>query len=709
MPALLFTLMLALMLTLTLATCPVLARQASATQPIQQVEIKAASGADQRQGDTAGRISVTREDIARYGDVNLSAILKRQPGIAVVNGEARMRGLGSGYTQILIDGQAAPPGFAIDTLAASMIERIDVMRNGSAEFGAQAIAGSINIIMRKNRGKAQRELTLGAGTARGYLVNPSAALRWGDQHGDLDWSLNVELSRPRAHFDESGSERDQDLSGRIANERFIRVKRSFQDRKLALAPRLHWKLGAGDSLAWQANVELSRADNGGCASEIVLQGEPTTYPDNCYTIDSPLTSLRSDLTWIRTIGPGKLTAKASLNRYQRTPDYLFTGAGRRATLARHVLSEALDNTTSLSGKYLAPLGSSHSLGLGWDGGRSVRTEFRQQRDSTTGSAVPQQLDEDYDATVNRLAFFAQDEWTISPRLQAYLGLRWEGLRSDVEARNTDPVRNSSSVASPVAQLLWKLPDSEKDQVRLALARTYKAPLTRLLLLRRYTVNNGNSATNPDARGNPDLRPELAWGLDAGYEKYFGKDGMVSVSAYIRRIDDVVVYEVDPDIRPWLSAPSNKGKARVAGIEADTKFTLRRKLDLRANFGYNWSEIDAIPGPDNRLAEQVRVTANLGVDYRAGAAWTVGANLNLQFAGGERISAEQYAYTGPRRNLDLYVLWKASEKTRWRLAVSDALQQDRNSRQSYAGTSSLYSRTLAETSRMLVRVVLETRL
>ena len=158
-----------------------LAFSTSSTQtppPVQKVEISAPSSAEQRRNDTAGRLSVTREDIARFGDVNVSSLLKRQSGISVVNGEVRMRGLGSGYTQILIDGEPAPAGFTIDSLAPSMIERIDVMRNGSAEFGTQAIAGSINIIMRKNRGKAQRDLTLGAGAARGYLVNPSAALRW---------------------------------------------------------------------------------------------------------------------------------------------------------------------------------------------------------------------------------------------------------------------------------------------------------------------------------------------------------------------------------------------------------------------------------------------------------------------------------------------------------------------------------------------------
>jgi outer membrane receptor for ferrienterochelin and colicins len=265
------------------------------------------------------------------------------------------------------------------------------------------------------------------------------------------------------------------------------------------------------------------------------------------------------------------------------------------------------------------------------------------------------------------------------------------------------------VVSPVAQLLWKLPDTDKDQVRIALSRTYKAPLTRLLVPRRYTTNNGNGPTNPDVRGNPNLRPELAWGLDAGYEKYFGKDGMASVSAYVRRIDDVIVYAVDPDVRPWLSEPFNKGRAKAAGVEADAKLSPRANLDLRANLGYNWSAIDATPGPDNRLVGQVRVTSNLGLDYRPSPAWTVGANLNLQFAGAERVSEQQHAYVGPLRNLDLYALWKISEKSKWRLSASDALQQDRRSSQSYLSAAGLSTRSFIETNRIIVRLTLESRL
>jgi outer membrane receptor protein involved in Fe transport len=38
-----------------------------------------------------------------------------------------------------------------------------------------------------------------------------------------------------------------------------------------------------------------------------------------------------------------------------------------------------------------------------------------------------------------------------------------------------------------------------------------------------------------ANGNPNLRPELAFGMDAAWERYFGKDNLASVGTYVKRI------------------------------------------------------------------------------------------------------------------------------------------------------------------------------
>lgn len=675
---------------------------------IQRVEVTGAA-ADARRTDTAARLTVGRDELTRYGDSTLSAALKRQPGIAIVNGEVRMRGLGAGYTQILVNGEPVAAGFSIDSIPPSLIDRIDILRSGSAEFGTQAIAGTINVILKKAGGSAQKDLTLGMGAMPGR-ADPSASLRISDRRGQLAWSLSADLARPTTTYEMQLRERFTGATGAVTDDRMIDDYNRQKTTRLGLAPRATWTLEGGDSVAWTALLERSRPIRQGATNETLLAGSASDYPDSSFRIDSTTHSERSDITWTHKVGgDGKLVVKAGINRNRRDGDYLFLGAGATQTLARSVLSNVIDNTATLNGKYLAPLGASHSLGLGWETGRTTRSEFRLQRDTDFAGAPLGVVDENYKALVTRMALFAQDEWSVTPRLQAYLGLRWEGLHTVTDGRTLDQVSSRASVLSPIASLLWKLPESEKDQLRLSLSRTYKAPTPGQLVPRRYSTNNDNSQINSDYRGNPGLRPELAWGVDAGYERYFAKGAMFSLSAYGRRIEDVTVTKLETGTRPYTSSPVNSGRAAVWGIEWDTKFALASSVDLRANAARNWSRLDAIPGPDNRLASQVAASANLGLDWRQTTSHTLGMNLNLQFGGPVRQSAELDEYTGPVRTLDLYSLWKIDKTCQLRLSVSDLLAPDRASRRSYLDDTGGTTRLGSEQRHALLRLVLEKKL
>ncbi|MDR8085857.1 Plug domain-containing protein, partial [Acinetobacter baumannii] len=76
--------------------------------PGSQGEIKGSSGSYvPRRDDTATRTVIGREELGRYGDRSVLDALKRVPGVTVDANQARggtiqMRGLGAGYTQVLI-------------------------------------------------------------------------------------------------------------------------------------------------------------------------------------------------------------------------------------------------------------------------------------------------------------------------------------------------------------------------------------------------------------------------------------------------------------------------------------------------------------------------------------------------------------------------------------------------------------------------------
>ena len=694
-------------LLLLLSPVPYAIAQEAPSSPVPaRVEVKGA--AEQVEAAVARRV-VGRAEIAAYGDGSLADVLKRQSGIAVVGSEVRMRGLGTGYTQILVDGEPVAQGFTIDSITPELVERIEIARSPTADRSAQAIAGSINIVLRKRTGGTRREDKAASGYQRGHW-SPSASTQASGKSGSLAWSAGTSVDRS-ARIDSIRIDETRDsVNARREARRSTEAVRPA-NKRVNITPRLNWTFDNGDTLGWQTLAALTRARSAGIQGEETFLGEPTAYPDSVATSASHVASLRSDLAWAHRIdGAGKLTVKGVVDASRRRGDYLFLGARPDGTagLARAVASGADERTASLNGKYLAPLGAAHSLGLGWEASRTKRGEHRNQSDTFGGAPNPTLRLQDYTARVERMALFAQDEWTISDAFEGYAGLRWEGLRTGTEGADLERVATSSSVASPILQLLWKLP--EKSQLRLALARTYKAPLASNLVPRRYTINNNNGPANPDAEGNPALRPELSWGLDLAWEQPLTKDGSLTVSGYAKRVSDVMTQQLYLDSGSWVQRPINNGDADLAGIELDLKAPVKlgaMAFELRLNAGRNWSRVQNVPGPDNTLAEQVPFTANGGIDYRAAGGWDAGANLNVRGAATSRTLDGITNHLGRTALLDLYWTRKFDPQWRARVSVANALGRSRQASTAYHGPDgTLVNRTLTWDGMSSIRIGFE---
>lgn len=680
---------------------------------VERVEVRGPGQLEARRNDTAGKIVVGREELGQYGDAALSDVLKRQPGLTVSGNEVRMRGLGSGYTQILINGDPAPPGFAIDALSPEQVERVEIMRTTTAASSAQAVAGAINIVLRKTGTRAGRNLKLAGDYKQGRL-NPTGTLEWASRRAGTAVSMAATVSRNVERRDLVTDEAESSF-GTADSLRTIRTQDHFEQNKITLTPRVDATLDNGDTLGWQSLLDASRTRARGDMVETTLLGAPTDSPEAHWHIGPRAWLLKNDGSWSHRLrSGGKLTVKAGIVATGRSAFYVFDGAlpDGTPTLVRNVTSSSSDRTGTSSGKLLVPLLAGHSLSVGWDGSYTRRRETRLQQDT---HPVDYTLDQDYSAVVRRMALFAQDEWEPTPRLQAYLGMRWEGLDTATTGRDLPRVHNKSGVFSPVAQMLWKLPGSERDQLRVAMSRTYKAPLTGDLVPRRYTVNNDNGPTNPHVQGNPGLRPELAWGLDAALESYFGKDGMVSLGVYGRRIRDVMLEQLWTEHGEWVSTQANAGSATARGVEFELRLPLPASrpgmpdFDVRANATRNWSRVDSLPGPYNRLAAQLPFSANLGIDMRASSRLSAGLNLNYVGARSAAVSRQLWNYSGPTRIIDAYAAFKTGGQAQVRLSLSNLLHQPRGSTGLYDDGSRSVARRTATRSVAGLRVQLETPL
>lgn len=692
---------------------------ASSETTLQDVVVQAdkLSDTDERRYATASKIVFGREELDKYGDSTVGETLKRLPGVTLGGnpgrgGEIRMRGLGGGYTLILLNGEPMPRGFSLDSLSPEQIERIEIMRSPVAEYSARAIAGTINIVLREKIDKRSNEARPSLGMENGRF-QPGLFLQRSDQLEGVGYSISANTYHRDQQNEQASHTTNIDTTSGLptGSQQQTQNSRSQMDGA-HLGSRIQWALGGGDSLILQPFISQHRSTSEG--SNTLEQSGSSTMPAPYATSqsrgNSTITMYRLMSQWkTRLEGGSKLELKANLSLSENDSqngrrDYATDGS---LVHTGNSLTHIRDTGFTTSGKYSQSLGGHHALATGWE----LETGQRHETASNVqdGVNVLAREGDNLSAQTQRIAGYLQDEWDISPLWAVYGGLRWEGIHTESQSAGNRFI-NDSHVLSPMAHSVWRLDPDSKDQIRLGLARTYRAPgLNQLVAIpnisNNYPVSGGNTANSPDQTGNPNLKPELAWGLDLAYEHYLPQGGLLSASVFYRDIDNLIrnlttLQTVSwSSAQRWVSMPTNVGHATSRGIELESKFKLeelfasRLPLDVRANYSYYWSSVDDVPGPNNRLDQQPRQTANLGLDYRAPRLpLTVGGNLHWIPAYNIQQSAEQASYQGNKRVVDVYALWKFDRNLQLRLSAANWLHAD-----ALSGNSQLRDTSLQQTS------------
>ena len=665
-------------------------------KPVQKVEVKgSASTYDPRRDDTASKTVLSAEEIRKYGDDNIFDVLKRAPGVTVTDKSIKMRGLGAGYTQILVNGDRPPPGFSLDALTPDQIERIEVIRAASAEYSMQAIAGTINIVLRKVVSKPQRDLRLNA-TRSPLQRSGTLGGTWGDKVGTLSYFVNGTLFGGHNGFHSRGADQLSLPDGTLAQSRLTRYDGGGAYRGGVLFPRLNWKIDADNELNLSAGLQASSHAWSGVSHNENLAGS-FGNPD---WIDMPgRTSgdqwmMRGEIGWVAKVAGGKLdlSLAGERSRDENDNDTDYYSAGRAHHLLRDWDTVYRPRRMSFRGKFARSLFDGHALVTGIDASRQRNEDSRDRVDQQDGAPATHVV-EAYQPQVTRLAGYVQDEWNITKQWSMYLGGRWEGVETESAGTGVPETTSRSHVLSPVAQTLYKFPDKSGRQVRLALTRTYKAPTVDQLTARRY-LSALNTRFAPDSSGNPGLKPELANGVDVAFEQYWADGAMVSVSGTQRLISDYIRtrLDLDPDGR-WIYRPLNDGDARVHSLEAEVKLPLRALnpaaagFDMRASVTRNWSEVSTVPGPDNRLDGQTPMSANVGLDYRRDRL-SFGASMAYQQGGWVRVSDAQLRHAHTRRDVDAYAAWKLDLHVQLRFTLNNILGMDGESESIYEDAGGL---------------------
>jgi len=679
----------------------------------QQVEIVGGreSDTDLRRQSTTAKIVIGRDEIDKFGDATVGEVLRRLPGVTAPGppgrgGPPRLRGLGGGLTQLLIDGQRIPRGFSLESLTSEQIERIEILRAPTAETGARAIAGTINIITREGFSRRINDLHISAGLENGE-ISPGMTWTHNDSSGPFTYNLSAGAFRNDRLSTGSNQTTEVDLaSGELVGLENTASETQQRRRGLNLSGRLQWRLSeAGDLLTLMPNVFHS--DSHTQSRSTMMQTLPPPpelpmYDQADGTSDGRFTRARLGAQWRQRLPSGaRLELDGGLGgwRSHNVSERLEYRTGQATPLRRtdddNSSREDSGNLTVKFSNLIGGDGSGPGSEHSFVGGAEIEGARRNDQRSSLQDGVPQltEFGDNLQASTLRLAAYLQDEWSLDARWGLHGGLRWEGIETRGDAGDGSHPSNRSSVWTPLVHLLWKPDPKKRDQVRLSLTRSYRSPALGQLIARptvngRFPVEGANEPTSPDSAGNPDLQPELASGLDLAFERYLEGGGLLSANLFVRRISDLIrnvttleTVSYSPVPR-WVSRPQNVGDATTQGIELEARFRLDQlvaeapRVELRGNLSFYRSSVEGIPGPDNRLDSQAPAVANLGADYRfRGLPLTLGGNFNWVPGYRTQLAADRVATVSRKIVHDAYALWTFDPAIGLRLLASNLAPRD----------------------------------
>ncbi len=663
-----------------------------------------------RRNASAAKIVFGREDIEALDAASVGELLRRLPGTGLIPDMEGKRGRGRGPDKmmplILVDGEPLPGGSRNPAtalrMAPEMIERIEVIRNGGAEYPSAGPGGIINLVLRDVPPRPTLNLRAGLGL-QGKEATARLDGQYGLRAGNFGWLL-------------SGATHSRPLDGRRATEiqRYAagartawdieRAQESGRENGALFAPRFNWSLPGGAQFILSpflaANEEARDATTRklAYADPVAATGLAATGTD----VDreqGDRGSARLMAEW-RALGRvaqpwSELSLRLLLQGEEenKRKDSRNLDAAGTQTGSRTERETRQENEFGLAFKGKRLLAESHLLGLGAE----LRLESGDDRRAVevNGAFQPAGADAATRQHDRRAVLWAQDEWQLDEahlltpglRLQAQTSRITDGLGATLE-------RTTRSVA-PSLHYLWQ-PDPAWN-LRAGHARQEKAPRLKELSGVVRSASGINSSGNPDKGGNPQLLPETSVNLDAGVEYFLpNRTGNLGFSLFRRTADNHVQKLVRLEGGRWVERPYNVGTAVLTGATLDFKARLDAldfpQLTLRGNLARVSTRI-VEPVANLGAGEGPRSSLNLGFDYEIGARrLTLGGNLNLTSAIDRESSASVRQTQAARKQFDLYARQRLDTHLALRLSVSNVLRPDRlGAVEEYAGAGDLARR------------------
>lgn len=591
---------------------------------------------------------VSAEDIRRIGARTLAEVLKLVPGFDVLTsnlGQNRIiiRGLTAGGGEnvlILFNGHRLNEEITGSATTVNLdipvtnLERIEIIRGpGSALFGADALAGVINLVPYTTETFEGLRLSAGGGSfatqqynlLAGRVVN-GVSLSGFVQYSDTDGAQRVVEADVQTADDCRRAPLGVPPVSRAPSE--TDDERRSVDANVQIAYK---------GLALNARVKDERSGGFIGLSERLSDSELENR------------QMLFDARYRHALGErGGLLAKFSFTqnemqqRLELLPPGFMLGFPEGDTFPDGVIVDFTFNSRRFGGEIILDyrLFPQHhiTLGVGFanESTFGLDTRGNVEASPTTLEPLPSFQELPFDIIRDRsrdiFSVFVQDIWDPLPGLEVTLGVRY------------DHFSDFGDTVNPRASVVWRF--AGPFHLKLLYGRAFRAPSFFELSFNATTPITG-------FRGNSDLDPMTLQAFEAALG-YTGKRVRISANYFLTLIRDFI--EITPSTAPGvLDTYTNSKGIDIQGVEFEVQAQWREHT-MFMNYTYQHAEVDET---GERVPDVPAHLANIGLSLALGPYLRLTPTLLIRGDRPRIEPASQTAVPDPREDASAYALVNVS--------------------------------------------------
>lgn len=587
--------------------------------------------------DVPASVSViTAKDLEKINAKSLDDALQYVPGVYLNNqtgmkaNKISIRGLSQNRVLVLVDGMPMNQGYtgtSLRDVPLSNIERIEIIKGPfSALYGSSAMGGVINVIT-KEGGPPQTILKTAVGEqgTHRYTVSHSntvGKLQYYLDYYKMDTDGYIEPKLPAyGKFSKENEKYSVKMTYRFNDQDKLTVMSSKTESEYGYDDQAR----KGARTAKENNLQYSHKFDEN--REIKLQvGEFTVDP---YWTLQPMSKRVAGRT-------------VSFPSYSSNPVKIKTGE--------------INYNWKVNENNLLTVGLNTRLDK-YDGYSLNKNENTYQDLSGAKARTD--------------SFYLQDEIKMDPKVTLYLGGRYDkwkfydgyNLQGNMGERTEDNF-------SPKLALVYK--QDERSTWHFSTGKSFAAP-NFINNARLWPMGSGTGFLTPSA----DISPEKSTSYEVGLEKILSPETTLSLNLFQNEISDMIVqsdYNKN-GVADGNSYWRNVAKARIKGVELETKHKFSSSLTSFVNYTYNESKIlkyenKAYEG--NELPTVPKETFNIGLTYDQGK---VMADIRGTYISGVYDNEANTTYYEPHFVVNTKLAYRVNENTQLALCVDNLFNKE----------------------------------